>query len=96
MKQVFEKIKYNMNYRPERAQATTKVTIELMEENLIQPTKVQTMIQEFMATLTRDMKNLIDNSTSHTTNLEELLYQIFISIESQYQVLEACVRDKDT
>jgi hemerythrin superfamily protein len=73
-----------------------KVTIELMEEHLIQPTKVQTMIQAFMATLTRDMKTLTDNSTSHTTSLEELLYRRVISIEGQYQVWATYVRDKDT
>jgi hypothetical protein len=31
-----------------------------MEEYLVQPTKLQTMIQEFMATLERDMNTLID------------------------------------
>jgi hypothetical protein len=58
MEHLLEKIQQNINQRWERVEATTKVTIELMEEHLIQPAKVQTMIQAFMATLTRDMKTL--------------------------------------
>jgi hemerythrin superfamily protein len=84
-----------MNQRQEDAQAATKVTIDLMEEHLIQPTKTQTMIQDFMANLTRDMKTLSNNSTSHATSLEELLYHRVISIEGQHEAWEAYVRDKD-
>jgi hypothetical protein len=83
-----------MNQR-EEDQATMKVTIELMEEHLVQPTKTQTMIQDFMANLTRDMKLFHNNSTSHATTLEELLYHRVISIEGQHEVWEAYVRDKD-
>jgi hypothetical protein len=53
------------------------------------------MIQAFMATLARDMKTLTDNSTSHTTILEGILYHRVISINEQYDVWDAYARDKD-
>jgi len=51
------------------------------------------MIQAFMASLIRDMKTLSNNTTSHATFLEEILYQIVISIGGQHQVWETYMRD---
>jgi hypothetical protein len=83
-----------MNKRQEDVQVSTKVTIELMEEHLILPTKTQTMIQSFMVNLTREMKTLSNNSTSHGDTLDELLYHRVISIEGQHVVWATYVRDK--
>jgi hypothetical protein len=63
-----------------------KVTIELMEKHLVHLTKVHAMIQEFMATLEKDMKTLTDNIASHEASLEELLYRRIISLNDQYEV----------
>jgi len=58
-----------VNERQEDSQEATKVTIDSMEEHLVWPTKTQTMIQDFMANMTRDMKTISINSTSHTTSM---------------------------
>jgi hypothetical protein len=94
MEQLLEKIQQHINERQEKVEATTKVTIGLMEEQLVQPTKVQTMIQEFMATLVRYMKSLIDNSSSHKDALKELLYHGIISLDDKYEVWEAYIKYK--
>jgi hypothetical protein len=65
-----------------------------MEEHLVLSTKTQTMIEAFMVKLTRDMKTLSNNSTSHGATLDELLYHRVISIEGQHVVWETYVRDK--
>jgi hypothetical protein len=57
----------------EITESTTKVTMDLIEKHLIQPTKVHTMIQAFMATLEKDMQTLNDNTTMHEATLEELV-----------------------
>jgi hypothetical protein len=66
-----QKIQQRTSQRLEVTEATTKVTIKLMEQHLVQPSKVHTMIQAFMATLEKDMKTLTNNSTSHEAALKE-------------------------
>jgi hypothetical protein len=95
MEKLVKKIQQHINQRLEKDEATMKVTIGLMEEHLIQPTKVKTMIQAFMATLVRDMKALTDNSTSHDAALEEILYQRIISLNGKYEVWVRYVNDKN-
>jgi hypothetical protein len=52
------------------------------------------MIQAFMSTLAKDMKTLTDNSTSHEVALKELLYRMIITLDDQYEVWAAYVKDK--
>jgi hypothetical protein len=49
-----------------------------------------------MANLERDMKNLIGNLESHEAALKDILYHNIISLDGQYEVWEAYVKDKDT
>jgi hypothetical protein len=56
--------------------------MDLIEQHLIQPTKVHTMIQAFMATLSKDMQTLDDNIAMHTTSLEELAYHRISTLRS--------------
>jgi hypothetical protein len=50
------------------------VTNYFIEQHLLQPTKVQTMIQYFMATLSKDMSPFEDNIVMHNETLEGLIY----------------------
>jgi hypothetical protein len=72
MEQLIEKVQQSTSHRREVIESTSKVTMDLIEQHLIQPTKVHTMIQGFMATLEKDMQNLNDNTTMHEATLEEL------------------------
>jgi hypothetical protein len=94
--QCFEKIHQNINQIQEDYQASSKVTVELMEEHLIWPSKTQTMIQDFMGNITRDMESISNNLASHTVTLEELLYCRVILIGGHHEASEAYVRDKES
>jgi hypothetical protein len=76
-------------------QIPQRVTNALMDEHLIKPTKAQSLIQSFLATLKRDMKILSQNSTTHEVTLEYLLFRRIISISDYHEVWEAYIRDKD-
>jgi len=69
-----------MSHWWEIVESDTKVTMELMEQHLIQTTKVHIMIQAFMATLEKYMKTLTNNTSLHEDSLEEIPYCIFISL----------------
>jgi hypothetical protein len=94
MEKFLEKIQQSTSKRWEVTETTTKVMKELMEQHLVQPTKVHTMIQVFMATLTKDMRTLSDNTTTHEATLEELIYCRIVLLDDQYEVWETYVRDK--
>jgi hypothetical protein len=68
--------------------------MDLIEQHLIQPTKVHTMIQAFMAMLSKDMQTLKDNTTMHTTTLEELAYRRVMSLYDQLEIWTTYIRDK--
>jgi hypothetical protein len=74
MEELVDKIQDNTSHRREVTESTTTVTMDLIEKHLIQPTKVHTMIQAFMAMLSKDIQTLKDNTTMHATSLEELAY----------------------
>jgi hypothetical protein len=76
-------------------QGATTVTTDLIEQHLIQPTKVHTMVQAFMATLSKDMQTLDDNVAMHTTTIEELAYRRLISLHDQLEIWVAYLRDKN-
>jgi hypothetical protein len=84
----------NTSHRKEVIELATKVTMDLIEQHLIQPTKFHTMIQEFMATFSKDMQTLKDNMTMHTTALEELAYHRVMSLYDQLEIWKTYVRDK--
>jgi hypothetical protein len=83
---LFEEIQQNMNQRQEDA-SNYKGDNRLNGGASRWITKTQTMIQDFMDNLKRDMKTLSNNSASHTTSLEELLYRRVISIEGKFKVI---------
>jgi hypothetical protein len=70
--------------------------MDLIEQHLIQPTKVHTMIQVFMATLAKDMKTLNDNTTMHEASLEELAYHQIISLYDPLEIWTTYIWDKNT
>jgi hypothetical protein len=92
MEQLLRKNPTTHKPKMEKVEVSTKVTIGLMEEHLVQSAKVQMMIQEFMATLERDMNTLMENSSPPP--LKEILYRMIISLDGQYKVWEAYVKDK--
>jgi len=94
MEKLLEKIQQHINQRQMKIEATTKMTIELMEEHLIQSAKVQMMIQAFMTTMARDIKTLTKNLASQEVSLKEFLYCRIISLNDQYKVWEAYIKDK--
>jgi hypothetical protein len=78
-----------MKQRKEEIVIAKNVTPYLMEENLSKLAKTQTMIHAFMANLKRHIKTLSNNSSSHESILETLLYYKIVSIGGQHEAWEA-------
>jgi hypothetical protein len=69
-----------MKKRKIDVRTTEKVTVDLMNDHLVKPTRTHNMIQAFMVNLNRDMKTLSHNETSHEATLESLIFRISVSI----------------
>jgi hypothetical protein len=86
--QVQEELEEDMHAREMVVKTPLRVTSALMDEHLVKPTRAQSMIQDFLANLKRDMKTLSQNSTTHEVTLESLLYHRIISISGYHEVWE--------
>jgi hypothetical protein len=73
------------NQRKEVVEETTFVSTYLIDQHLLQPVKLHTMVQAFMTRLEKDMGTLEDNITLINATLEQLTYK---RIESLYDQLE--------
>jgi hypothetical protein len=95
MEELVDKVQDSTNHRRKVTESATKVTIDLIEKHIIQPTRVHTMIQAFMATLSKDMQVIEDNIAMHVATLEELLYRRIISLYDQLEVWTVYLKDKN-
>jgi hypothetical protein len=64
------------------------VSTDLIDQHLLQPVKLHTMVQDFMTKLEKDMSALDDNITMNDATLEQLTYR---RIESLYDQLEVWI-----
>jgi hypothetical protein len=74
VEELVDKVHDNTSRRREVTKTTTIVTTDLIEQYLIQPTKVHTMVHVFMATLSKDMQTLDDNVAMDMATIEEIAY----------------------
>ena len=88
-----DKVQDSTSHRKPIVETTTMVTTYFIE-HLLQPTKVQTMIQDFMATFSKDMSPLEDNIVMHNATLEGLIYRKIRSLCDQLEVWTTYLRDK--
>jgi len=94
MEEFVDKVQDNTSHTREVIESATIVTMDIIEQNLIQPTKVHTMIQSFMDTLSKDMQTLDDNVAMHMTTIEELAYRKLISLYDQLEIWTIYLRYK--
>jgi hypothetical protein len=83
-----------MRERKEKFIIASKVTVDLMNDHVVKPSRCQNMIETFMVNLTRDMKTLSQNSTTHEVSLKSLFYCRIISISGYHEVWSSYIRDK--
>jgi hypothetical protein len=76
----------NINRRQQIAEATTFVSTELIDQHLLQPVKLHTMVQAFVAKLKKNMSTLDDNITLNNEALEKLTYRRIKSLYDQLEV----------
>jgi hypothetical protein len=95
MEELVDKVQDNTSHRRGVTEVATTVTMDLIEQHLIQPTKVHTMVQAFMTTLSKDMQTLDDNMVMHTTTIEELAYHRLVSLHDQLEIWVAYLWDKN-
>jgi len=69
-KELVDKVHDNSNSRRSIVEAITTITTDLIEKHLLHPIKLNTIIQEFMVTLLKDMSTLEDNIAMHNVVLE--------------------------
>jgi hypothetical protein len=69
-----------MKKRKIDVRTTEKVTVDLMNDHLVKPTRTHNMIQAFMVNLNMHMKTLSRNETAHEATLESLIFCISVSI----------------
>lgn len=96
MEELVDKVQYSTSCKLGVTEATTTITTNLIEQHLIQPTKVHTMVQAFMATLSKDMQTLDDNVAMHTTTIEEIAYRRLFSLHDQLEIWATYLRDKNS
>jgi hypothetical protein len=73
--ELVDKVHDNTNQRREVVEATTTITTDLIDQHLLQPVKLHTMIQAFMTTLAKDMSTLEDSVAMNNASLEKLVYR---------------------
>ena len=69
MEELIDKIQDSTNQRWEIIEATIEVTMDLIEQHIVQSTRFHTMIQVFMVTLYKDMQVLEYNKSMHVVSL---------------------------
>jgi hypothetical protein len=65
----------NTNRRKQIAEATTFISIDLIDQHLLQPIKFHTMVQDFVIKLEKDMRTFDENIALNNETLEQLIYR---------------------
>jgi hypothetical protein len=93
--ELVDKVHDNTNQRKEVVEATTTISTDLIDQHLLQPVKLHTMIQAFMTTLAKDMSTLEDNMAMNNAALEQLTYRRIRSLYDQLEIWTTYIRDKN-
>jgi HD superfamily phosphohydrolase YqeK len=86
MEELVDKVQDSINHKRLVVETTTTITTNMIEQHLLQPVKLHTMIQAFMETLLKDMSNLEDSIDMHNPALEELAYRRIRYLYDQLKV----------
>jgi hypothetical protein len=83
IEKLVDKVHDSTNLRKAVVEASTAISTDLIDQHLLQPIKIHTMIQAFMTTLVKDMSTLEDSVAMNNTTLEQLAYRRIISLYDQ-------------
>jgi hypothetical protein len=75
----------NTNRRKQIAEATTFVSTNLIDQHLLQPVKLHTMVQDFMKKLEKDMSTLDDSISMNNATLEKITYKRIKSLYDNWK-----------
>jgi hypothetical protein len=92
--ELVDKVHDNTNQRREMVEVATTITTDLIDQHLLQPVKLHTMIQAFMTTLKKDMSTLEDSMAMNNATLEQLVYRRIRSMYDQLEIWMTYIRDK--
>jgi hypothetical protein len=93
--ELVDKVHDNTNQRKSVVEASTTVSTELIEQHLLQPIKLHTMIQAFMVTLLKDMGTIEDSVAMKNVALEQLTYRRIRSLYDQLEIWTTHIRGKN-
>jgi hypothetical protein len=94
-KELVEKVHENTNQRKTLVEAASTISIDLIDQHLLQPVNIHTTIQSFMMNLEKDMSTLEDNMAMNNATLEQLTYRRIISQYNQLEIWTTYIRDKN-
>jgi hypothetical protein len=86
IEELVDKVHGNLNQRISLVEATTTITTGLIDQHLLQPIKLHTMIQDFMTTLTKDTSTLEESMAMDNATLEKLVYRRIRSLFDQLEI----------
>jgi hypothetical protein len=86
MEELVNKVQDSTSDRQRVTKPTTIVTTKLIEQHLIHPTKVHTMVHAFMGTLSKDTHTLDNNIALHMTTIEELEFHRLVYLHDQMEI----------
>jgi hypothetical protein len=84
------------NRRKQIVEATTFVSTDLIDQHLLQPVKLHTMVQAFMKKLEKDMSTLDDSISLNNATLEQMTYRRIESLYNQLEVWTTYLRRKSS
>jgi hypothetical protein len=94
MEELVNAVQESTSRRRQIVETSTFVSTDLIDQHLIQPTKLHTMIQAYMTKLEKDMSALDDSMAMIEAMLEKLSYRRIESLYNQLEVWTAYLQSK--
>jgi hypothetical protein len=96
VEEMVNEVQDKTNQRKQIAKETTFVSTDLIDQHLLQPVKLHTMVQDFMTKLEKDMRTLNDNISMKNETLEKLTYRRIKSLYDQLEVWTTYLKRKSS
>jgi hypothetical protein len=95
MEELVNAVQESTSWRRQVVETSTFISTDLIDQHLIQPTKLHTMIQAYMTKLEKEMSTLDDSVAMIEAMLEQLSYRRIEALYNQLEVWTPISREKD-
>jgi hypothetical protein len=94
MEDLVNSVQESRSRRRQIVEASTFVSTDLIDQHLLQPVKLHTMIHDYMTRLEKDMSSLDDSIAMIEAMLEQLSYRRIESLYNQLEILDSLSPEK--